>query len=215
MTKSVYSLLLSDAVVQALDRRAYEMNTSRSALANQILAEHLSYVTPEKRLHDVFSAMENLLSEVYGFQLMLQPSDSMLSLRTALDYKYNPSVRYSVELFKSDSPSGRIKAHLRSQNGDLLLCFSRFFRIWDAVEKRFCGDVQSETRDGKYVREIRGVKGRELSPSELGEYMSGYIKLLDRSMKLYFSLLSAPEEAAKRIGLAYESFIRDEKEVLL
>ena len=215
MTKSVYSLLLSDAVVQALDRQAYEMNTSRSALANQILAEHLSYVTPEKRLHDVFSAMENLLSDVYGFQLMLQPSDSMLSLRTALDYKYNPSVRYSVELHKSDAPSGRIKAVLRSQNGDLLSVFSRFFRLWDVVEKQFCGDVQSETSDGKYVREIGGLRGRELSPSELGEYISGYLKLLDGSLKLFFSLLSSPEEAAKRIKAAYEDFIRDEKEVLL
>ena len=78
------------------------MNLSRSALANQILAEHLSYVTPEKRLHDVFSAMENFLSEAYGFQLMLKPSDSALSLRTALEYKYNPSGRYSVELLKTN-----------------------------------------------------------------------------------------------------------------
>ena len=215
MTKSVYSLLLSDAVVRALDRQAYDMGLSRSALANRILAEHLSYVTPEERLRDVFTAMESFLSEACGFQLMLKPSDSALSLRTALEYKYNPSVKYSVELYKSDTPSGRIKAVLRSQNSDLLLCFSHFFRVWDAVEREFCGDVQSRTSDGKYVREIRGLSGRELSSSELGEYISNYLKLLDGSLKLFFSMLSSQNEAASRIRSAYESFVRREKEVLL
>lgn len=215
MVKNVYSLLLSDAVVAALDRRAYELGTSRSALANQILAEYLSYVTPEKRLRDVFSAMENIFSQLYGFQLMLGASDSMLSLRTALDYKYNPSVRYSVELSKSESPAGRIKAVLRSQSTDLLLCFSEFFRLWQEVEEKFCGEIKSEVSGGKYVREISGISGKELTPSELGVFISDYIKLLDRSLKLFFSNLERPEEAKKQITLMYSDFLREKGEALL
>ena len=40
MNKSVYSLVLADEVVEAIDRMAYSMNTSRSNLINQILADH-------------------------------------------------------------------------------------------------------------------------------------------------------------------------------
>ena len=39
MNRSVYSLVLSDDVVEAVDRPGYQQkNTSRSALINQILA---------------------------------------------------------------------------------------------------------------------------------------------------------------------------------
>ena len=39
MNKSVYSLVLSDEIVQEIDRLAYEMGQSRSAMVNQVLAE--------------------------------------------------------------------------------------------------------------------------------------------------------------------------------
>ena len=55
MNKSVYSLVLSDEVVDAIDRLAYSMNTSRSNLINQILAEKLSLMTPEMRMRQIFS----------------------------------------------------------------------------------------------------------------------------------------------------------------
>lgn len=48
MNKSVYSLVLADDVVEAIDRLAYSMNTSRSNLINQILAERVQLLTPEK-----------------------------------------------------------------------------------------------------------------------------------------------------------------------
>ena len=47
MKKSVYSLVLMDDIVEAVDRVAYSQNTSRSNLINQILAEYLSLMTPE------------------------------------------------------------------------------------------------------------------------------------------------------------------------
>lgn len=45
MGKSVYSLVLMDEVVDAIDQMAYRNNTSRSNLINQILAEHVSLAT--------------------------------------------------------------------------------------------------------------------------------------------------------------------------
>ena len=61
MSKSVYSLVLRDEIVEKLDRLAYSRNTNRSSLINQILAEYVSYVTPEKRMRDIFDRLEDLL----------------------------------------------------------------------------------------------------------------------------------------------------------
>ena len=56
MGKSVYSLVLSDEVVEAVDRAAYLAGMSRSAYINKILAQSVSYVTPEQRINDIFAA---------------------------------------------------------------------------------------------------------------------------------------------------------------
>ena len=52
MKKSMYSLMLSEQVVEAIDRLALEQNTNRSRLINEILADYLSLVTPEKHIAD-------------------------------------------------------------------------------------------------------------------------------------------------------------------
>ena len=91
MKKSVYSLVLMDDVVQAIDEMAYSMNTSRSNLINQILAERVSFVTPEMRMQRIFSQIENLMNS--SFQLLEQPSDAMLSIKSPLKYKYKTTIK--------------------------------------------------------------------------------------------------------------------------
>ena len=63
MGKSVYSLVLSDDVVEKIDQAAYQKNTSRSNLINQILAEYVSFVTPEKHMQDIFRALTQIISQ--------------------------------------------------------------------------------------------------------------------------------------------------------
>ena len=108
MKKSVYSLVLMDEVVDQVDRLAYSMHTNRSNMINQILAEYCSMLTPEKRMQTTLTQLERLLDQE-GFQAMAQPSGSMLVVRSALNYKYNPSVRYRVELFRSPAPKHKLQ----------------------------------------------------------------------------------------------------------
>lgn len=61
MDRNVYSLVLLDDVVNAVDKMAYEKNTSRSNLINQILAEYLSCPTPEMRIKDIFDSVEGII----------------------------------------------------------------------------------------------------------------------------------------------------------
>ena len=99
MSKSVYSVVLMDDVVDAVDRLAYEAGTNRSNMINRILAEYVQLATPEQRMQDIFSSIMDAVSGQNALQLMLNASDAMLSMRSAIHYKYNPSMRYVVELY--------------------------------------------------------------------------------------------------------------------
>lgn len=76
MGKSVYSIVLSDEVVQAVDEMAYRMNTSRSNLINQLLAERVSLTTPEMRMREIFSLVGQALDS--RFLPAPQASDSVM-----------------------------------------------------------------------------------------------------------------------------------------
>ena len=58
MKKNLYSLTLSDEVVREVDALAHRLGTNRSALVNRILSEYVSVPTPERRINDIFEAIE-------------------------------------------------------------------------------------------------------------------------------------------------------------
>ena len=129
MSKSVYSVVLMDDVVDAVDRLAYEAGTNRSNMINRILAEYVQLATPEQRMQDIFSSIMDAVSGQNALQLMLNASDAMLSMRSAIHYKYNPSMRYVVELYPhSTEELGEVRAGLRTQNPSLLLYIGLAFK---------------------------------------------------------------------------------------
>ena len=206
MNKSVYSLVLSDEIVQEVDRMAYEASSSRSAMVNQILAEFVRYTTPEKRMREVFSAIEQmLLSGV--FEPQLQPSDSMFSLRSALDYKYNPSVKYSVELYKNARPLlGELRVSVRSQNSALVLAMLQFFKLWTRIENNYIGRVECALEDGRFLRKLR-LSDEKLTNEQIGSGIAGYINLLDSALKQYFECIQDPALAVTSVEKRYVNYI--------
>ncbi len=193
MNRRVYSLLLMDDVIRAVDRLAYAQNTSRSNMINQILAEYLSVKTPEQRMHDIFEQIQMQMDRQNVFQIQLQPSDAMLSVRTALAYKYKPTVRYCVELFRSDPEIlGELRVSARTQNAGLLRMLDSFFRLWDQLERTYLADrlaqgVQSRIENGRYCRSFFWPQ-QPCTNSQLGEAISAYIQTFDSAMKAFFAL---------------------------
>lgn len=206
MNKSVYSLVLSDEIVQEIDRMAYETGASRSAMINQILAEYVRYTTPEKRMREVFSAIEHMLLGSV-FEPQLQPSESMFSLRSALDYKYNPSVRYSVELYKNARPLlGELRVSVRSQNSALVLAMLQFFKLWTRIENKYIGRVECAMEDGRYLRKLR-LTDENLTNEQIGEGIAAYINLLDSALKQYFESIHDPALAVTNVEKRYVNHI--------
>ena len=94
MKRSTYSLILMDDVVAAIDRLAAQQGTSRSNLINQILAEHVSCVTPEQQMRQIFACLTQQMNS--AFRIQEQGSDAMLSILGSVQYKYRPTIRYCI-----------------------------------------------------------------------------------------------------------------------
>lgn len=209
--KNVYSVVLSTDVIEKIDRLAYENGTNRSNMINQILADYVSYTTPEKRFREIFDHMEEMLGSMPSFK-MLEPSDTMFSLRSALAYKYNPTVKYSVELFRGESGGvlGEMRVSMRTQNAGLLLYLMQFYRLWDRIERAYRGETVSSAVDGKYARRLTltardGARfGGEI---DVGRVIASYLHAFDRAMKSFFYELETPEKASADVETIYRQYL--------
>ena len=220
MTKSVYSLVLTDEIVAKIDRLAYRKNTNRSNMINQILAEYVSFVTPEKRMRDVFGRIETILTGSEDFQMPARPSESMMNLRSAIAYKYNPTVRYSVELCREEGGEiGTLRVQLRTQNENLILLMTDFCRIWTSLETAALGDVDYEIASGRFLRRLvlrengSAVPGA-LSADTVGELIANYVRAFDSALKAYFYELNRSANAAETVRSIFAEYVSRSRLIL-
>lgn len=195
MKKNMYSLMLSENVVAAVDALALRNGLSRSAMINAILAEHVSYRTPEMRARELIERMERLLSS----ELAVLParSGTQMTLRSALEYKYSPAVNYSVRLCRSGDAIGELRASLRTRNPVLIDALEEFYAIWSALEGP-SGGCSSE--EGRFTKVLRPAQRAD--EDELGDAIAEYIRAFDRAMKAYF------EGDAAAVRQAYADYRR-------
>lgn len=186
MGKSVYSIVLNDAVVEAIDQMAYRLGTNRSNMINQILAEKVSYVTPEQRIKNILSNVERLIDNDI-FQILMPSGDSSLMIKSAFKYKYNPSVKYSVVLNKSSGDAkGELRVNFRTQNTSLLNELKGFLGIWTALENKYLKiKPKYSIGPGKFTREFM-LPEDDYDDSWSGQLISEYIYAFDQIMKFYF-----------------------------
>ena len=207
----MYSIILSDEVVDAVDKAAYKYGTSRSGLINRILAEYLSCPIPEIRIEDTFSRMEKMLSGLDSFHLKYRPNCSIFAIQSALRYRYKPTIKYTLELYmQPDDYIGELRVSLRTQNQALICSLDDFFNIWNSIEnnsigKKFSGGrVPCLMRNGKYIRKLSlPEENRYRSNEKIADAISSYICELDSILKLYFGSGVSPEETAAMLSDHY------------
>lgn len=212
MKKSVFSLVLMDDVVHAIDDLAYRMNTSRSNLINQILADHVSYITPERRMKDIFDCVRTMMDN--HFQIQGQASEAMLSIRSPLRFKYKPTIRYRVELLREikGKTFGLLSVSFRTQSVQLMEALESFFRIWYEMENKYIGKqfengIEYEYSDGKFMRHLK-LATNYIDSDKLGEAIGEYIRLLDAEIKIYFANIDFPESAIKKMENLYNEHLQ-------
>ena len=212
MQKNLYSLMLSEEVVNAVDRLAHAMHTNRSNMVNQILAEYVSYVTPEKRIKEVFSLLESAMSAMDAFQIPAKPSAYVFQARSALAYKYNPSVQYNVEFYRRDSSSiGELRVSMRTQNSTLRLYLLQFFKLWSSLERNYCVGAESAVYDGKFIKKLETEhlpQDTVIDAQQIAGAISAYVRTFDDAMKAFFYQIDEPRVAAAKVEQIYCAYLR-------
>ena len=197
MKKNLYSLTLSDDVVREVDALAHRMGTNRSNLINQILAEYVNYTTPERRINDVLSTIQQLMSPSRDFVPFFAPNTYSMSLKSSLEYKYRPTVKYEVELYRAGGDSiGELTVIFRTQSAQLLQSMTQFFRLWKQIEDAHLSGVEPDYAlyDGKFVRTLSLPPDHDYTSEEIARAISDYVQLFDRLMKAYLAGKYTPPE---------------------
>ena len=212
MKKTLYSLMLDDEVVREVDALAHRLGTNRSSLINQILAQYVNYTTPEQRINDVLSTIEELMSPSRDLVPFFAPNSYSMSLKSSLEYKYRPTVKYEVELYRGDQEAiGALSVVFRTQSAALISAMTDFFRLWKRIEDLHLrpltgADVDYALYDGKFMRSI-SAPDADCSSEELARTISEYIKLFDKLLKCYLS----GQLNAHEIEAAYYSQMRSSR----
>lgn len=191
MSKSVYSLLLNDEVVYLVDKMANINGLSRSSMIEKILADAVRYETPEIRANVIFSEIEKLLSANSTMRYLEQPSNYMASIMSALQYRYNPAIRYSVELFPHSSHLGQLKVTLRTQNPILIEHMSDFYTLYSVLEKKYYNENARHLFDGVKFTRLFTFPTQTVSTKELAEHLTRFVKDFDELLSIYFSNLQS------------------------
>lgn len=192
MKKTLYSLMLNDEVVREVDAMAHRLGTNRSSLINEILAEYVNYTTPERRINDVLSAIQDLMQPSGDLIPFFAPHSYSLSLKSSLEYKYRPTIKYEVELYKgTEETIGSLSVLFRTQSPALIEGMTEFFRLWKRIEdahlaRMLSGRVEYSLYDGKFIRSIV-APDRNCTSEELAEALAEYIRLFDTMMKGWLS----------------------------
>lgn len=190
LKKTLYSLMLNDEVVREVDALAHRLGTNRSALINQILAEYVDLTTPERRINEVLSAIEQMMIPSRELVPFFAPNSFSMSLKSSLEYKYRPTVKYEVELYRGGEDSiGELSVVFRTQSAALIEGMTSFFRLWKRIEDAHLrpatgAEVSYALYDGKFVRSLC-APDRDCTAEELAGALSEYIKLFDKLMKQY------------------------------
>ena len=212
MKKTLYSLVLNDEVVREVDALAHRMGTNRSNLINQILAEYVNYTTPEQRINEVLSTIEQLMAPSRELVPFFSPNSYSMSLKSSLEYKYRPTVKYEVELDRAGrGVLGELSVIFRTQSAELIAALTEFFRLWVRIEDAWLAPAMGaqltcSLYDGRFVRPI-ALPRQECTAGEIAAAISDYVQLFDRLLKGYLSGGLTP----RQVEQAYREDLRRRK----
>ena len=214
MGKSVYGWVLMDEVVEKVDEAAYKMGTSRYNLINQILADYVSYTTPQKQVEGIFTSLENMFKEMNTFQVLANPSPYFMNITSSLRYKYRPTIKYGVELYDNSKYSfGELKVTLRTTNQSLIRDMNRFLNFYSKLEEKYIRGILEDNlcykiEEKKYTRQFVLPKEQGVDKVDLGVLIGEYIKVFDRVLKVFLEDLPYIDDACSDAEKEYVTLMQ-------
>lgn len=192
MAKKLYSLMLSEEVVRAVDREAHLRGTNRSALIDRLLAEALTVRTHAVRTQDIFEEIFSLFSKDLGLVPQFVPNTPSLSLKSMLEYRYRPTIRYEVTLASpGEEADGYLTVLFRTQSAALLAAMDDFFTLWHTLEAEWGLRSAFLLSEGKITRSLsfsenpffEGTDRTRSDEAGIAGAIAAYIRTLDQGLK--------------------------------
>ena len=230
MEKSMYSLMLMDDIIKEIDRLAYEQGTNRSYLINHILAEYLQIKTPEMQIKEIFGLMSEHLNNLAGFKVQTKPSDFCIAIKSPLEYKYRPTIKYSVEIYRSRAVEiyrsnaveiyrphgdaiGEFRVVFRTQHIELLRRLAAFFDLWIGMETFYIqkmfknAAIHYDVDEGRFKRIFMYPASQEnITNDMLSKAIGDYIEMFDGILKFY---LYNPQADAEEVEHRYADYLKN------
>lgn len=221
MSKSVYSLVLMDEVVAEIDRLAYIKGTNRSGLINSILARYLSLSTPQEKVERIYKSLESCFRENELYKIETAVSGGTFLIKSAMRYKYNPIIKYYVELYKNTGGQfGCIKVHIRTQNAGLITLMNNFYEMFAGIEYEFI-DFRSRaginfhtSENGKLIRQFVIKFQFGFDEKLVGEAISLYVDNLDKCIKAYVECIGNKENPYETLKILYRDYMKKQKLII-
>ena len=191
MAKTLYSLMLSEEVVNAVDILAHRTGLTRSALVNKILAEYVSFETPETTVSNILREMESLFAPQSELVPLFSPNSKSMSIKSSLAYKYRPTVRYEVDLDPSlKNMMGSLTVVFRTQSVSLINELTEFLKLWVRIENKLLSPITGKILecalyDGKFIRPLMLPDLQKVSSEDIAREINNYISLFDSCLKAY------------------------------
>lgn len=207
MKKSVYSLMLFDEIVERIDQLAYERDTNRSQLINDILAEQIGMETPEQKIQKILETLDDNFADTLAVSQITK--NCSIQFGKSLKFKYRPKVRYSYEFINNgEGKSAVLKISSRTKSPELNDHFENFFKMIENIEQKHT-DVagQEHVTNHKFVREFGEEASLEHPVDEVSQRLSDYLRMIDTAMNIYFSE-EASQDLNVRLEEIYENYIK-------
>ncbi|BES64705.1 hypothetical protein SANA_11440 [Gottschalkiaceae bacterium SANA] len=193
MSRSLYSLILSDRVVEAIDREAYLQQSNRSRLIERILAEYAGVETKEAQVREMMEEIAKRLSAQKHIQVLPNRETQSLVYQAPIRFKYNPTLRYRLEWQEIDGDHQAVlKIFSRTTSRSLADALETFFLQMNRWETEYVPFMQGENclyrNEGKGT--IQFVKILYVGSSayeEVSRLISRYLRLLNTAIEQYFS----------------------------
>lgn len=182
MGKSVYSMVLSDEVIKLIDNAALKSGKSRSTLVNEILANYVGCSTTKQRIEEILSIVSEAF-EPHRRMRVERRQQSTIDFLSAINYKYNPRVTYSAELFTENENTGYLKITLRTTSKALINVINDFFVEFIGLEKKYLPEVEYSVVDGKLIRKLNFKD--DASAADIAVKLTDYVNNIDKLINEY------------------------------
>lgn len=214
----IYSIIVEDDLMEQVDRVAYKKGMSRSQIVNEMITEYLNLVTPEYKINQVMEQIAKRIHIMNEIQYVSESKGNSIQCRATVAYKYNPKIRYMLELSGKDmNKMATLNIISRTQNTEFYTHLLKFFSIVETIEKleqigfrRYSIKRSPFKMEGNRI--IRDFyydwMHEDLSIEEISNFLSNYIEMLNHSMNAYFNQLNVGEmEKYKLITKIYNHYI--------